>query len=111
MPANYRATSLFLIALVVMLVLAKCTPKVPHEEWDIGQGYVPDSTTAVQLAQIFFVRIYGKKVLKKKPFVSTLKDGKIWMVDGTLEKGMDGGVPHIEIQKSDGKILALYHGK
>jgi len=101
---------LFLVILSIIL-FTDCTHKENHIEWDRSQGYVPDSTTAVQLAQIFFVRIYGKKVLKKKPFVPALKDGKIWMVDGTLEKGMDGGVPHIEIQKSDGKILALYHGK
>lgn len=69
-----------------------------------------DGTTAVQIAQIIFVRVYGEKVLKKRPFSAVLKKG-IWIVDGSLDKGVDGGVPHIEIQKSDGKIIYLIHGK
>ncbi len=101
---------LILIILSIVL-LTNCSPKADHNNWEPGQGYVPDSATAVQLAQIFFIRVYGEKVLKKKPFIATLKNGKIWVVDGTLENGMDGGVPHIEIQKSDGKVLELYHGK
>ncbi|MDQ0637363.1 hypothetical protein QF042_000928 [Pedobacter sp. W3I1] len=111
MSANYKAIPLFLIAFILTTLFMKCKPEVNTRKWDMGQGYVPDSTTAVQLAQVFFVRIYGEKVLEKKPFISTLKDDKIWVVDGTLGKGMDGGVPHIEIQKSDGKVLMLYHGK
>ena len=100
-----------LLVILSIVLFTDCAHKEDHIECDPSQGYVPDSTTAVQLAQIFFVRVYGEKVLEKKPFIAVLKNGKIWMVDGTLEKGMDGGVPHIEIQKSDGKILAIYHGK
>lgn len=106
----YSNTRLCFIMLITALTLIKCRPSVTQEKWDINQGYVPDSTTAVQIAEILFVRIYGEKVLEKKPFVATFKDG-IWIVDGTLEKGMDGGVPHVEIQKADGKIIDLFHGK
>lgn len=103
-------SKLCFIVLIIVSTLVKCRPSITQEKWDINQGYVPDSTTAVQIAEILFVRIYGEKVREKKPFVATFKDG-IWIVDGTLEKGMDGGVPHIEIQKSDGKIIDLFHGK
>jgi len=96
---------------ITMLLLTSCQHSTEQKEWDVSQGYVPDSTTAVQIAQILFVRVYGEKVLKKKPFVATLKNGNIWVVEGSIDKGVDGGVPHLEIQKSDGKIVYLIHGK
>lgn len=106
-----RNIRLWLTILVIAPLLVKCRPSISQAEWDISQGYVPDSATAVQIAQILFVRIYGEKVLKKKPFIATLKNGKIWVVEGSVDKGVDGGVPHIEIQKLDGKIVDLYHYK
>ncbi len=93
-----------------MILFLKCQTGVSQKQWDINQGYVPDSTTAVQIAQIIFVRVYGEQVLKKRSFIVILKKG-IWTVNGSLDKGVDGGVPHIEIQKSDGKIICLTHGK
>ena len=100
----HRSIRLWLIILITVPLLVKCRPS-------ISQGYVPDRTTAIQIAQVLFVRVYGEKVLKKKPFIATLKNGEIWVVEGSVDEGVDGGVPHIEIQKSDGKIVKLYHYK
>lgn len=101
-----------ILSFVLLIILASCkSNNVSQEEWSIKQGYVPDSTTAVQIAQIIFVRVYGDKVLEKKPFKTVLKNQGIWIVEGSLKAGEDGGVPHIEIQKADGKIVDLYHSK
>nr|WP_233166989.1 NTF2 fold immunity protein [Pedobacter sp. ASV2] len=106
---------MWFVILITVPLLVKCRPGISQAEWDISEGYVPDSTTAVQIAQVLFVRVYGEKVLKKKPFIATLKNGDIWVVEGSVDEGVDGGVdggvPHIEIQKSDGKIVKLYHYK
>ncbi|WP_052266372.1 NTF2 fold immunity protein [Pedobacter kyungheensis] len=110
MKLVYRNVRLWLLIFLIAPVILKCRSNVEQKEWDINEGYVPDSTTAIQIAQIIFVRVYGEKVLERKPFIVKLKNG-IWVVDGTLEKGMYGGVPHIEIQRSDGKIINLIHGK
>ena len=110
MKSVFRVVGLWLIALTAVFFLMKCHSEEKPGHWDINQGYVPDSATAVQIAQIIFVRVFGEKVLEKKPFRAVLKRG-IWVVDGSLDNGMDGGVPHIAIQKSDGKILDLYHSK
>ena len=40
-----------------------------------------------------------------------LKNSDVWVVEGTLAKSLMGGVPYIEIQKSDCKILVVTHGK
>lgn len=99
------------LIIIIVPVMVKCRPGVSQVEWDVSQGYVPDSATAVQIAQILFVRVYGENALEKKPFVATLKDGAIWVVEGSLDEDVDGGVPHIEIQKSDGMVVNLYHYK
>ncbi len=35
----------------------------------------------------------------------------VWVVEGTLSAGYDGGVAHIEIRKKDCMILKVIHGK
>lgn len=77
-----------------------------------AENYVPDEKTAVKVAEAIWVPIYGDRVLDKKPFKATLsEDGKIWIVKGTVPKGMLGGYPIIEIRKSDCKIIKVSHSK
>ena len=58
------------------------------------------------------IEIYGESVKNKKPYnVSFDEQNQVWMIQGTLPKNWDGGVPHILIQKSDGRILAIWHDK
>jgi len=76
----------------------------------IKEDYVPDSTTAIKIAEAIWLPIYGEGIYTKKPFLVKLKDGKVWIVEGTLVE-RKGGVPYIEIQKKDCKILKVSHGK
>jgi len=75
-------------------------------------NYVPDKETAIKIAEAIWLPIYGKKIYSEKPFEATLdKKAKIWIVHGTLSANAVGGVAYIEIQKSDCKILNVYHEK
>jgi hypothetical protein len=74
-------------------------------------GFVPDAQTAEKIAEAVWIPIYGKdRVDSKKPFTSKLSNNLVWVVQGTV-KTEKGGAPYIEIQKSDGKILKVMHGK
>ena len=83
-------------------------------------GYVPDSDTAVQIAEAVLAPVYGKNQIEsERPFGAWLKEG-VWTVSGTLHcagaKGSpnahcDGGVAVVEISKDDGRILSMMHGK
>jgi hypothetical protein len=76
-----------------------------------SDGCVPDKKTALKIAEAVLVPIYGEEVIEKeKPFVAILKDG-VWTVNGTLPKGMLGGVALVQISKIDGKIIRIIHGK
>lgn len=73
-------------------------------------GYVPDMETAIRIAEAVWLPIYGEKILKRKPYRAKL-NGFTWIVEGSLPKGMKGGVPYIEIDKRTCVILKVMHGK
>jgi hypothetical protein len=104
----------FIFSISLLLVLNNLSCSEPyHSEnvWRIEDGYVPDSSTAVQIAEIVWVRIYGKDIYSRRPFKAKLVSDEVWHIEGTLKPGWDGGVPYAEIQKKDGKIITIYHTK
>lgn len=76
------------------------------------QGVVPDAKTARRIAELVFIRLYGNDINNNKPF-RVKYDNKygVWVVNGILKKGMIGGVPNLIIQKSNAKVLAIWHTK
>jgi hypothetical protein len=83
-------------------------------------GYVPDSKTAVKIAEAVLIPVYGEKqVESERPFSAKL-NGEVWTVTGTLRcpdgKGgtttsCDGGVAEVRIAKDDARILFMIHYK
>ena len=78
-------------------------------------GYVPDSATAVKIAEAVLVPVYGEKqTLAERPFTATLKED-VWTIEGTLHcpdgSGCFGGVAIVQISKLDGRIISMTHGK
>jgi NTF2 fold immunity protein len=78
--------------------------------------FVPDSETAVKIAEAVLVPVYGKKQIEsERPFTAKLKDG-VWRVSGTLHcsDGAEqcfGGVAVVEISKKDARVISMGHGK
>jgi len=88
--------------------------------------YVPNKETAIKIAEAVWLPIYGESIYNNLPFKAILLGDTIWHVYGSLppckyevnEKGdtisitmVHGGVPHILINKSDGKIWNIYHNR
>jgi NTF2 fold immunity protein len=75
------------------------------------EGYVLDADTAIAIAVAVWGPIYGEdNISREKPFAVSLLNG-VWTVEGSLPKGMMGGVAVAEIAKADGRILRVSHGK
>jgi hypothetical protein len=83
------------------------------------EGYVPDSVTAVRIAEAVLIPVYGQKqIASEEPFTARLKD-EVWTVLGTLhcpdeKSGMTacvGGMAGVQISKADARILSMAHGK
>lgn len=84
-------------------------------------GFVPDSRTAIAIAEAVLIPVYGKEHIEgERPFTATLKHD-VWIIEGTLycpdgKGGMKttdclGGVAVVRISKSDGCIRYMLHGK
>jgi beta-lactamase class A len=75
-----------------------------------ANGYVPDEQTAISIAVAAWIPVYGKKQIgKQKPYKAVLKDG-VWTVTGTLKHAV-GGTAEARIDRRDGRILGISHGK
>jgi len=86
-------------------------PYPPNNYKQREEGYVPDSATAIKIAEAVWIPIYGKETLRdEKPFKARLVNG-VWIVDGTLPKGARGGTAYAEISKESGCILKVTHYK
>ena len=80
-------------------------------------GFVPDERTAVRIGEAVLIQIYEQKhIASEEPFTASLK-GNRWIVKGTLPKSNNpneivrGGTAVAEIDKTDGRIVAVYHLK
>ena len=75
-------------------------------------GFVPDEETAVKIAEAILIPVFGKdQIHSEKPFHAALSEGgTVWVISGTLYH-QKGGVAEIKIQKSDCKVIEMFHGK
>lgn len=72
---------------------------------------IPDSQTAVDVAEIVLFNIYGKEnIIQQRPYNLNLIDD-YYIIEGTLPKNTLGGTFLIIINSKDGKIIKLTHGK
>lgn len=75
-------------------------------------GTVQDVETAKEKVESIWIELYGDEVKEKKPYIVSFDElNEVWLVQGSLPKNKFGGVPYILIQKSDGKVLAVWHDK
>jgi len=87
-----------------------------------NRDYVPNSETAIAIAEAVLVPVYGKnRIESERPFTATLKDD-VWTVAGTLycadgKPQSDkpptcvGGVAVVEISKKDARVISMTHYK
>lgn len=75
-------------------------------------GVVPDEETAIKIAEAVWLPIYGNVIKEEQPYVASLSaDKKTWFIHGSLPKSEVGGTAEMRINKKDGKIIMITHGK
>jgi|GEM_PF-818592 len=76
-------------------------------------GFIDSPQTAKEKGVAVLKEIYGEETLKdEEPFgIAFDEKNQVWLIQGTLPDNMEGGVAHIIIQKSDGKVIAVWHDK
>src|SRR5260370_35316302 len=69
------------------------------------RGFVPDTITAVRVAEAILAPIYGEQqIAREKPFTATLNEGT-WTVSGTLAAAPAAGGAPAQMPKQDSRIL------
>ncbi len=74
------------------------------------EGVIPTAEVAAKVALALSIAKYGDEVLEEMP-LQICQIGGVWKIQGTLRDGVKGGVIHIELNKSDGKIHSMWHDK
>ncbi len=69
-----------------------------------------DQQSAVKIAEVVLVAVYGRQVLKERPWVIKAQ-GEVFIIEGTLPPGYVGGVAYIEISRRNAQVIKLIHGK
>ena len=71
-----------------------------------------DEKSAIQIAEIVLLRVYGERVLKERPWKVTKNDGTFIIKGNWKEwKGHKGGVASICINQKNAEIISITHGK
>lgn len=75
-------------------------------------GSVDSARLAKENAEAIWIETYGESIKETKSYIVSFDyENKVWLVQGTLQKNLKGGVPCVLIQKEDGKVLAVWHSK
>jgi len=108
-----------ILCAVLLLAAAQGQSDIP-KGYVPKDGFVPDSTTAVKIAEAVLIPVYGReKVESERPFNATLENG-VWTVTGTLHcrdksgnvtTECDGGTAEVKLSKADGRIVRMLHYK
>lgn len=75
------------------------------------EGIIPDRFVALQVAETILRKIYGEDIInRQKPFhVESVHD--YWVIQGQLETGRRGGVATLVLERSNGAVRLLTHGR
>lgn len=108
MKKHYQTFALvpLLTGILIASAVGQHQPKfVPKD------GYVPNETTAIAIAEAVLKPIYGvTQVESERPYHAKLISGT-WWVGGTLPAGRVGGVAVVRISKKDARVLSVSHGQ
>src|ERR1035441_4589826 len=110
---------------MMKLLLAACCGvffcgMMQSQSYSPPNGYVPDATTAVKIAEAVIIPVYGRvKIESERPFKATLQ-GDTWTVEGTfrcpdgtggITTECAGGVAIVKLSKTNARIISMIHGK
>ena len=84
---------------------------IPESEIDYTAKPIPDSKSAVNIAEKILFEVYGKDNIKEqRPYNIVLQNG-YWILNGTRQKPMIGGEFLMIMNSKNGKIIELIHGE
>ena len=87
------------------------TDKTQHNVVDNKRQIIPDSVTAVGVAEKILFKIYGQSNIENQRPYEIYRVKNYWSISGTLPKDALGGTFLIIMDSRDGRIIRITHGK
>ena len=75
-------------------------------------GNTSDLREVLLNVEKLWIEMYGESVKNERPykvFYDSIND--VWLVQGSLKSNSMGGVANVLIEKSTGRVLAIWHDK
>jgi hypothetical protein len=100
----------------LLLCVSSVFSQVPSSRGYVPKnGFVPNGTVALAIAEAVLVPVYGKTVINsERPFKAVLKDN-FWTITGSVPCDgppgaiCPGGAAEVRISKRTGQILFMTH--
>lgn len=112
---NVKLTAfLSLVIVCCSTVAAQLASESPKGGLRPAEGFVPDASTAIRIAEAVLIPVYGEKtVTNERPYNAKLVDQE-WVVKGSVPKALGavivvGGYSEVHINKKTGCIVLLMH--
>jgi len=103
--------------LLLFLPICFAAPMIPFayaeqvDGYRPSAGFVPNEETAIGIAEAVLFAIYGKEnIERQKPYKVSFSEG-LWTIKGSLPQSHVGGTFFIQIDKMDGTIKKVMHGR
>ena len=108
----YEKSIKLISSIIILSSLGLLYARGTYNVGEDHEDYVPDTATAIKIAEAIWLPIYGEKMYSERPYTAHLdKARNVWTVFGALPEGYLGGVAVIEIRKHDCRVLKVYQGK
>lgn len=103
------------IAALIAIALTACesSPRVA-DSTAIAQPKINinlDESSAVQIAEIILVRVYGEQVLQENKPWHVTTTAHTYKIEGTLPEDHLGGVALFEISRDNAEVISISHGQ
>lgn len=71
------------------------------------EGIVKDEETAIKIAEIYWLGMFGDVIYKQIPFIAVKIKNDVWYVTSSLPPGYSGKVYRMDIKASNGQVLSI----
>lgn len=110
-----RIKKLGLVSMIVVcFILGSSCNNSPKQQQPVESSKKENTSEEKEVlkkAEEIAFREYGEVIKKELPLKARLSGDSIWVIEGTLPRGADGGTVYIELSKADHTVLKITHYK
>lgn len=106
----------FIFASMIFIYCLAClscnNPAEKHQPVDSSHtAKTSEEEKVLKKAEEIAFKEYGEVIKNELPLKARLVGDSVWVIEGTLPQGADGGTVYIELSKSDNRVLKITHYK